>query len=64
MQDGLITAICQMSTFIILETSLQDLIRVLWGRNYQLEKKRFNIYELLSDVIKDHTERIRSDNKI
>jgi signal transduction histidine kinase len=33
------------------------------SQTFQLEKERFNIYELLSDVIKDFTERIKSDNK-
>jgi signal transduction histidine kinase len=33
------------------------------SQTFQLEKERFNIYELLSDVIKDYTERIKSDNK-
>jgi signal transduction histidine kinase len=33
------------------------------SQTFQLEKERFNIYELLSDVTKDFTERIKSDNK-
>ena len=33
------------------------------SQTFQLEKERFNIYELLSDVIKDFTERIKGDNK-
>jgi signal transduction histidine kinase len=33
------------------------------SQTFQLEKERFNIYELLSDAIKDFTERIKSDNK-
>jgi two-component system, OmpR family, sensor histidine kinase VicK len=39
-----------------------DLTRIE-SQTFQLEKERFNIYELLSDVIKDFTERIKSDNK-
>jgi two-component system, OmpR family, sensor histidine kinase VicK len=33
------------------------------SQTLQLKKERFNIYDLLSDVIKDFTERIKSDNK-
>ena len=33
------------------------------SQTFQLEKERFNIYEILSDVIKDFTERIKGDNK-
>jgi two-component system sensor histidine kinase VicK len=33
------------------------------SQTFQLEKEQFNLYELLSDVIKDFTEKIKSDNK-
>ena len=33
------------------------------SQTLQLKKEQFNIYDLLSDVIKDFTERIKSDNK-
>ena len=33
------------------------------SQTFQLKKEQFNIYDLLSDVIKDFTEKIKSDNK-
>ena len=33
------------------------------SQNLQLKKEQFNIYDLLAGVIKDFTERIKSDNK-
>ena len=45
-----------------LTTNILDITRIE-SQTFQLEKERFNIYELLSDVIKDFTERIKSDNK-
>jgi two-component system, OmpR family, sensor histidine kinase VicK len=45
-----------------LTENILDLTRIE-SQTFQLEKERFNIYELLSDVIKDFTERIKSDNK-
>jgi two-component system sensor histidine kinase VicK len=48
-----------------LQTLTNDILDVtrIESQTFQLEKERFNIYELLSDVIKDYTERIKSDNK-
>ena len=48
-----------------LQTLTSDILDVtrIESQTFQLEKERFNIYELLSDVIKDYTERIKSDNK-
>jgi signal transduction histidine kinase len=48
-----------------LQTLTNDILDVtrIESQTLQLEKERFNIYELLSDVIKDYTERIKSDNK-
>ena len=48
-----------------LQTLIDDILDVtrIESQTFQLEKERFNIYELLSDVIKDFTERIKSDNK-
>ena len=45
-----------------LTENILDLTRIE-SQTFQLEKERFNIYELLSDLIKDFTERIKSDNK-
>jgi two-component system, OmpR family, sensor histidine kinase VicK len=45
-----------------LTANILDITRIE-SQTFQLEKERFNIYELLSDVIKDFTERIKSDNK-
>ena len=45
-----------------LTENILDLTRIE-SQTFQLEKERFNIYELLSDVIKDFTGRIKSDNK-
>jgi two-component system, OmpR family, sensor histidine kinase VicK len=45
-----------------LTENILDLTRIE-SQTFRLEKERFNIYELLSDVIKDLTERIKSDNK-
>ena len=48
-----------------LQTLTNDILDVtrIESQTFQLEKERFNIYKLLSDVIKDYTERIKSDNK-
>ena len=48
-----------------LQTLTSDILDVtrIESQTFQLEKERFNICELLSDVIKDYTERIKSDNK-
>jgi two-component system, OmpR family, sensor histidine kinase VicK len=46
----------------MLTENILDLTRIE-SQTFQLEKERFNIYELLSGVIKDFTERIKSDNK-
>jgi two-component system, OmpR family, sensor histidine kinase VicK len=48
-----------------LQTLTNDILDVtrIESQTFQLEKEQFNIYELLSDVIKDYTERIKSDNK-
>ena len=45
-----------------LTSDILDVTRIE-SQTFQLEKERFNIYELLSDVIKDYTERIKSNNK-
>lgn len=45
-----------------LTSDILDVTRIE-SQTFQLEKERFNIYELLSDVIKDYTEKIKSDNK-
>jgi two-component system, OmpR family, sensor histidine kinase VicK len=45
-----------------LTSDILDVTRIE-SQTFQLEKERFNIYELLSEVIKDYTERIKSDNK-
>ena len=48
-----------------LQTLTNDILDVtrIESQTLQLEKERFNIYGLLSDLIKDYTERIKSDNK-
>jgi two-component system sensor histidine kinase VicK len=48
-----------------LQTLTNDILDVtrIESQTFRLEKERFNIYELLSDVIKDYTGRIKSDNK-
>jgi signal transduction histidine kinase len=46
----------------VLTDDILDVTRIE-SQTFQLEKERFNIYELLSDAIKDFTERIKSDNK-
>ena len=45
-----------------LTANILDITRIE-SQTFQDEKERFNIYEFLSDVIKDFTERIKSDNK-
>jgi len=45
-----------------LTSDILDVTRIE-SQTFQLEKERFNIYELLSDVINDYTEKIKSDNK-
>ena len=45
-----------------LTSNILDVTRIE-SQNFQLEMERFNIYELLSEVISDYTERIKSDNK-
>jgi signal transduction histidine kinase len=45
-----------------LTSDILDVTRIE-SQTFQLEKERFNIYDLLADVIKDYTERIKSDNK-
>jgi len=45
-----------------LTNNILDVTRIE-SQTLQLEKKQFNIHELLLDVIKDFTERIKSDNK-
>ena len=48
-----------------LQTLTDDILDVtrIESQTFQLKKERFNIYDLLSDVTKDFTERIKSDNK-
>ena len=48
-----------------LQTLIDDVLDVtrIESQTFQLKKERFNIYDLLSDVIKDFTERIKNDNK-
>ena len=48
-----------------LQTLTSDILDVtrIESQNFQLEIERFNIFELLSEVISDYTERIKSDNK-
>jgi signal transduction histidine kinase len=48
-----------------LQTLIENILDVsrIESQTFQLEKERFNIYELLSDVIKEFTGRIKSDNK-
>jgi two-component system, OmpR family, sensor histidine kinase VicK len=45
-----------------LTSDILDVTRIE-SQTFQLEKERFNIYELLFDVIKDYTVKIKSDNK-
>src|ERR687891_915078 len=45
-----------------LTSDILDVTRIE-SQTLQLEKERFNIYDLLADVTKDYTERIKSDNK-
>jgi signal transduction histidine kinase len=45
-----------------LTSDILDVTRIE-SQTFQFEKERFNIYELLSEVISDYTERIKSDNK-
>jgi signal transduction histidine kinase len=45
-----------------LTSDILDVTRIE-SQTFQFEKARFNIYELLSEVISDYTERIKSDNK-
>ena len=45
-----------------LTSDILDVTRIE-SQTLQLEKERFNIYDLLVDVTKDYTERIKSDNK-
>ena len=48
-----------------LQTLTSDILDVtrIESQNFQLEIERFNILELLSEIISDYTERIKSDNK-
>src|SRR5215211_7681246 len=46
----------------VLTDDILDVTRIE-SQTLRLEKERFNIYGLLSDAIKDFTERIKSDNK-
>jgi two-component system sensor histidine kinase VicK len=48
-----------------LQTLTNDILDVtrIESQTFRLEKERFNIYEILSDVVKDFTGRIISDNK-
>jgi two-component system sensor histidine kinase VicK len=48
-----------------LQTLTEDILDVtkIENNSLQLKKEKFNIYDILSDVIKDFTERIKSDNK-
>lgn len=48
-----------------LQTLTNDILDVtrIESQTFQLEKERFNIYDLLADVTKDYRERIKSDNK-
>jgi signal transduction histidine kinase len=48
-----------------LQTLTEDILDVtkIESNSLQLKKEKFNIYDLLSNVIKDYTERIKSDNK-
>jgi two-component system, OmpR family, sensor histidine kinase VicK len=45
-----------------LTSDILDVTRIE-SQTLQLEKERFNIYDLLADGTKDYTERIKSDNK-
>ncbi|MDW0210007.1 MAG: HAMP domain-containing sensor histidine kinase, partial [Nitrososphaeraceae archaeon] len=48
-----------------LQTLTSDILDVtrIESQNFQLEIEGLNIYELLSEIISDYTERIKSDNK-
>jgi two-component system sensor histidine kinase VicK len=48
-----------------LQTLIDDILDVtrIESQTFQLKKERFNIYDLLSGVINDYIERIKSDNK-
>jgi signal transduction histidine kinase len=48
-----------------LQTLTSDILDVtrIESQNFQLEIERFNILELLSEMIEEYTERIKSDNK-
>jgi two-component system, OmpR family, sensor histidine kinase VicK len=48
-----------------LQTLTSDILDVsrIESETLKLEKERFNIYELLSEVARDYTEKIKSDNK-
>jgi signal transduction histidine kinase len=48
-----------------LQTLTSDILDVsrIESETLKLEKERFNIYELLSEVVRDYTEKIKSDNK-
>jgi two-component system, OmpR family, sensor histidine kinase VicK len=45
-----------------LTSDILDVTRIE-SQTLQLEKERFNIYDLLTDVAKDYTERVKNDNK-
>jgi two-component system, OmpR family, sensor histidine kinase VicK len=45
-----------------LTSDILDVTRIE-SQTFQLQKERFNIYDLLSEVIKDYTERTKSENK-
>ena len=45
-----------------LTSDILDVTRIE-SQTLQLEKERFNVYDLLADVAKDYTERVKSDNK-
>jgi signal transduction histidine kinase len=48
-----------------LQTLISDILDVtrIESQTLQLEKERFNIYELLSDVVNEYAERVKSDGK-
>jgi signal transduction histidine kinase len=48
-----------------LQTLTSDILDVtrIESQTFQLKKERFNIYELLSNVVNDYTERTKNDNK-
>jgi two-component system, OmpR family, sensor histidine kinase VicK len=45
-----------------LTSDILDVTRIE-SQTLQLEKERFNVYDLLADVAKDYAEKIKSDNK-